>query len=198
MFLNQAFANYSFILIDNEYHDSVCMVVSQLNHPVISELKHSSNPLLNLPSKVGHRIISCTCRSAVNEYSSSDVSIFSLFFFSISHPVADTITIDIIDYIYPPFFYPEEDVNITEPGQLMSIQRSFEVTTDMSPVASLLVFYIRPDGEVVADSVTFEVEENFANEVREQTFLLLCPCIEILFGLPFRSCLLCLHACVNE
>ncbi|XP_063955398.1 uncharacterized protein LOC129261791 [Lytechinus pictus] len=58
-----------------------------------------------------------------------------------------------------------EPVNITEPGQLHNIQRSFEVTADMSPITSLLIYYIRDDGEVVADSITFTVEETFANEV---------------------------------
>eukprot|EP00057_Strongylocentrotus_purpuratus_P014688 XP_011669162.1 PREDICTED: alpha-2-macroglobulin isoform X2 [Strongylocentrotus purpuratus] len=68
--------------------------------------------------------------------------------------------------IYPPIYLPDPDpVDIAEPGQLYSVQRSFEVTADMSPGASLLVYYIREDGEVVADSITFSVEETFANEV---------------------------------
>lgn len=70
--------------------------------------------------------------------------------------------------IYPPIYLPDPDpVDIAEPGQLHSVQRSFEVTADMSPGASLLVYYIREDGEVVADSITFSVEETFANEVND-------------------------------
>ncbi|XP_071499842.1 pregnancy zone protein-like [Diadema antillarum] len=70
-----------------------------------------------------------------------------------------------IDYSFPIIFPEEVDVNITEPGQLFSAQRSFTVTAAMSPVTSMLVYFIRPNGEVVADSLKFEVEGRLANEV---------------------------------
>ncbi|XP_071793986.1 alpha-2-macroglobulin-like isoform X2 [Asterias amurensis] len=60
---------------------------------------------------------------------------------------------------------PPETVNITTPGQLQSIQKIFRVSADMSPITRLLVYYIRADQEVVADSVTFDVLPVFENEV---------------------------------
>ena len=47
-------------------------------------------------------------------------------------------------------------------GQLVL---SVPVTTGMSPSPRLVVFYRRPDGETVADSVAFDVKPCFANNV---------------------------------
>ena len=66
--------------------------------------------------------------------------------------------------------YPGEcqpDVDIATPGKLLKMQRKFQVTPNMSPVVRVLAYYIRPDGEVVADAMTFKVQPTFKNQVSE-------------------------------
>jgi len=41
------------------------------------------------------------------------------------------------------------------------------VTAAMSPRSHLVIYYVREDGEVVADSMGMEVKDCLANEVRE-------------------------------
>ena len=41
----------------------------------------------------------------------------------------------------------------------------FPLTAEMSPKASLLVYYVREDGETVADSIDFKIESCFENKV---------------------------------
>ena len=36
----------------------------------------------------------------------------------------------------------------------------------MAPTATLLLYYVRPGGEIVADSITFPIDEIFDNKVR--------------------------------
>jgi hypothetical protein len=36
----------------------------------------------------------------------------------------------------------------------------------MAPTATLLLYYVRSDGEIVADSITFPIDEIFDNKVR--------------------------------
>ncbi|XP_045204949.2 CD109 antigen-like isoform X1 [Mercenaria mercenaria] len=43
---------------------------------------------------------------------------------------------------------------------------NFPVTADMAPKAKLMLYYVRPDGEVVADGLTFNVEGIFENQVQ--------------------------------
>ncbi|XP_050400640.1 alpha-1-macroglobulin isoform X3 [Patella vulgata] len=45
------------------------------------------------------------------------------------------------------------------------VKIKFVVTPEMSPKASLLVYYVRADGETVADSIQFDVEPCFRNKV---------------------------------
>ncbi|XP_072038714.1 uncharacterized protein [Amphiura filiformis] len=71
---------------------------------------------------------------------------------------------------YPELYmdYPGEcqpDVDIALPGELRKVQRTFRVTADMSPVVRVLAYYIRPDGEVVADAMSFKVQPAFKNKV---------------------------------
>lgn len=47
----------------------------------------------------------------------------------------------------------------------------FHVTKAMSPTSRLLVYYVRPDGEGVADSVIFNVLPQFENKVRHCVFI---------------------------
>lgn len=39
------------------------------------------------------------------------------------------------------------------------------ITTYMAPQATLLVYYTRPDGEIVADAISISIEDIFKNEV---------------------------------
>lgn len=42
---------------------------------------------------------------------------------------------------------------------------NFPITADMAPKAKLMVYYVRPNGEVVADGLSFNVEGIFENQV---------------------------------
>ena len=42
----------------------------------------------------------------------------------------------------------------------------FQATPAMAPVARVVVYYVRADGEVVADALNFDVEGTFQNFVR--------------------------------
>ena len=42
----------------------------------------------------------------------------------------------------------------------------FQATATMAPVARVVVYYVRADGEVVADALNFDVEGTFQNFVR--------------------------------
>ena len=53
----------------------------------------------------------------------------------------------------------------TGPIDLASGNFPLTVTANMAPKAKVMVFYIRPDGEVVADGLTFNVEGMYQNEV---------------------------------
>lgn len=49
------------------------------------------------------------------------------------------------------------------------------VSAYLAPVATMLVYTLHPDGEIVADSVKFQVEKCFKNKVM---FLLFLACLE--------------------
>ncbi|XP_041464162.1 alpha-1-macroglobulin-like isoform X2 [Lytechinus variegatus] len=108
-------------------------------------------------------VIGCACPNGLYRDSVNGTSCMALENCTTEDVIADLEELSPLIWISD--FPDPEPVNITEPGQLHNIQRSFEVTADMSPITSLLVYYIRDDGEVVADSITFTVEETFANEV---------------------------------
>ncbi|XP_033634887.1 uncharacterized protein LOC117296122 isoform X3 [Asterias rubens] len=59
----------------------------------------------------------------------------------------------------------EKPVIIVKPGELNTVKATFTVTPEMMPVARVMVHYIRKDGEVVADTMTFNVQQVFENEV---------------------------------
>lgn len=56
-----------------------------------------------------------------------------------------------------------EDISV----QASSVVLKIPVLAEMSPKFSLLVYYVRDDGETVADSMEFEVEPCFHNEVSD-------------------------------
>ena len=57
--------------------------------------------------------------------------------------------------------------------RVSNVELSIDVTADMSPTFSILLFYIRDDGETVADSMQFKVQPCFDNEVS----LCVCVCV---------------------
>lgn len=50
-------------------------------------------------------------------------------------------------------------------SEVSSVLLDIPISAALSPKFSLLVFYIRDDGEVVADSMDYVVEPCFENEV---------------------------------
>ncbi|XP_070176474.1 alpha-2-macroglobulin-like protein 1 isoform X1 [Littorina saxatilis] len=71
--------------------------------------------------------------------------------------------------IMPPFGGGEEEKIVRSESisdQVSSVQLDIPVTAEMSPSFSILLFYVRDDGETVADSMEFSVEPCFQNEVK--------------------------------
>ena len=65
--------------------------------------------------------------------------------------------------------FPPGDMPAPEMPTLPHVAKfdiSIPVSADMSPSPKLLVYYIRPDGETVADGASFSVSECFDNDVR--------------------------------
>ncbi len=56
-------------------------------------------------------------------------------------------------------------VNILNKGQSKTTRRKIRILYEMAPAVTVMVYYIRDDGEVVADTITIPVEEVFQNEV---------------------------------
>ena len=61
----------------------------------------------------------------------------------------------------------------TGPVDLASGYLMLPITSSMAPKAKVIVFYVRPDGEVVADGLSFNVEGVFQNQVRNVKILVL-------------------------
>ncbi|XP_076465640.1 alpha-2-macroglobulin-like protein 1 isoform X2 [Babylonia areolata] len=71
--------------------------------------------------------------------------------------------------IMPPYETgKEEEIVRSEQisNQVSSVLISINVTSEMSPSFSILLYYIRDDGETVADSMEFKVEPCFENQVK--------------------------------
>lgn len=58
-------------------------------------------------------------------------------------------------------------VNILNKGQSKTTRRKIKILFEMAPAVTVMVYYIREDGEVVADTITVSVEEVFQNQVNE-------------------------------
>ena len=50
----------------------------------------------------------------------------------------------------------------------MSRQLSIALSKDMMPTAKIVAYYITPGGYVVADSLSFHIQPNRKNQVREK------------------------------
>ena len=63
-------------------------------------------------------------------------------------------------------FLPEESrPKVEESGSTCTMNIKFRVRHEMAPFSRLLVYYVRPDGEGVADTMMFDVTPQFVNRV---------------------------------
>ena len=62
-----------------------------------------------------------------------------------------------------------------------AINVKFTVTHRMSPFGRLIVYYVRPNGEGVADSLKFNVKPAFKNRVSEEMYIF-NECFMLLFS----------------
>ena len=64
---------------------------------------------------------------------------------------------------------PERELTLEDitsaPDGTQVVQKLFAVTANMAPVARIMAYYIRNDGEVIADSISFDVRPKFENDV---------------------------------
>ena len=51
-------------------------------------------------------------------------------------------------------------------GNKKSVSFSIQVNAKMAPNARIVVYYVRTDGEIVTDSISFDVEGVFENQVK--------------------------------
>ena len=65
----------------------------------------------------------------------------------------------------PELLLYKSDKETPEPGLLSKAAIEIVVTPEMAPESKLVVFYIRPDGEVVSDHLTFRVKRCLPNKV---------------------------------
>ena len=56
--------------------------------------------------------------------------------------------------------------SVAAAGSFTGTSFSFVVTAEMAPNARVIVYYVRTDGEIVTDSISFDVDGAFQNEVR--------------------------------
>ena len=63
--------------------------------------------------------------------------------------------------------------NIVSAGRVNLVNGilNFPITANMAPKAKVMVFYVRPDGEVVADGLSFNINGIFENEVHHSVTL---------------------------
>lgn len=57
---------------------------------------------------------------------------------------------------------------------MMSSRRkafSVPITTEMAPKARLIVHYVREDGEIVTDALTFNIDGTFKNKVKKTRYV---------------------------
>ncbi len=59
-----------------------------------------------------------------------------------------------------------DDPPISSPKYVARFPLDVAITHEMAPLAKILVFYVTPSGETVADSVHIPVEECLENKVR--------------------------------
>lgn len=55
--------------------------------------------------------------------------------------------------------------SVVSTGQITSTSFDITITDKMAPNARLIVYYVRADGEIVTDSISFDVDGAFLNQV---------------------------------
>lgn len=55
--------------------------------------------------------------------------------------------------------------SVADTGSFTGNSFSFVVTPEMAPNARVITYYVRADGEIVTDSISFDVDGAFQNEV---------------------------------
>ena len=55
--------------------------------------------------------------------------------------------------------------SIVSAGTITENLLSIMITNEMSPNARIVVYYVRADGEIVTDSISFDVDGAFQNKV---------------------------------
>lgn len=55
--------------------------------------------------------------------------------------------------------------SVAAAGSFTGSSFSFLVTPEMAPNARVIVYYVRNDGEIVTDSISFDVDGAFQNDV---------------------------------
>ena len=63
--------------------------------------------------------------------------------------------------------------SVVSTGQITRTSFDILITDKMAPNARLIVYYVRADGEIVTDSISFDVDGAFFNQVM--------PCMENCF-----------------
>ncbi|XP_038076709.1 CD109 antigen-like [Patiria miniata] len=70
------------------------------------------------------------------------------------------------EYVYSMHMIASDvPIHILQKDKVKTTRRRFKVSYDMSPSVTVMAYYVRNNGEVVADTVTIPVEEVFQNQV---------------------------------
>ena len=72
-----------------------------------------------------------------------------------------------------------EQKQVKLPEYVSSFVFEIAVTPAMSPVSRVLVYYVREDGETVADSINVNIKKCLQNKVISSISASLCLCISL-------------------
>lgn len=61
-------------------------------------------------------------------------------------------------------------------GKIYGNTFSVVTTPEMAPTARIIAYYVRTDGEIVTDSIGFDVDGVFLNKVKTNELFDLCRC----------------------
>ncbi|XP_070542070.1 LOW QUALITY PROTEIN: alpha-2-macroglobulin-like [Ptychodera flava] len=137
----------------------VDLYIKMVSH---GDIVHTDRKLIELLPEIERQHLTTTKRPSTasptrapeEEYGSEDI------------PVLEEV---LIDEYWP--WWPEPvdpSVEIAEPGAYGEVTLTLQIDRQMAPNCKLLLYYIRGDGEVIADSIKFKVQRKFENEVKLQ------------------------------
>lgn len=178
-------------LSNGEYSEDLTTDSKGLATFVVSNLSQASRfeaSVPDMPSERRRGMFSISARRAFlsvkPQFSPSDsflqisldsaaVSVFSEMVVQIAHTGSravhtrdlGTMFISKGNIIRPQITFSERRSATADSMNYRVIELRFEVTPDMAPLTKLLVYYVKHSGEVVADSVQFEVNQQLANKV---------------------------------